>query len=397
MASETRAAPDPLEPPALDAEPSAGVAGVEADPEAPSPAPPPAAGSSRSPPLDPRRAAAVAELVEALSRAPGRFDFFQVMRRLEGLTADRPERPLFGSALRPADEPIRLGQEASLSFPPNTLSGVEPGRHGLPPRLSVSFFGLLGPNGPLPLHITEYVRDRLRNSGDPTMSRFLDVFHHRMLMFFYRAWASAEPTASHDRPETDRFGTYVGSLSGLGLPALRDRDELPDEAKLFYAGRFSVHARNAEGLGAVIGDFFQMPTRIEEFVGDWLDLPVEHQWHLGQPGGLGLLGMSTTLGSHAWARQQKFRVVMGPLERAQFQRLLPGSPSLVRLAALVRNYMGDELRWDLRLFLEEHVDEPWRFGQSRLGWTSWLGRPGWGRAHREDLILDPQWENRWAT
>lgn len=397
MAGETGAAPDPV-----------GVIGIDAGLDAPAEARPdvppllpvspvPAPGSPRSAPLDPRRAEAVALLFDLLARAPGKFDFFQVMRRLEGLTCDRPERPLFGAALRPADEPIRLGQEPSLAFPPNPLSGLEPGRNGLPPRLAVNFFGMLGPNGALPLHLTEYIRDRTRNSADPTMSRFLDIFHHRMLMFFYRAWASAEPTASHDHPETDRFQSYVGSLFGLGLPSLRDRDQLPDDAKLFYAGRLSNQARNAEGLAAMIGDFFQMPTRVEPFVGDWLDLPVEHQWHLGQPGGLGLLGMSTTLGSHAWSRQQKFRIVMGPLERVQFQRMLPGGGSLARLADLVRNYIGDELRWDLRLFLEERVDQPWCFGQSRLGWTSWLGRPGWGRAQREDLILDPQWENRWAT
>jgi type VI secretion system protein ImpH len=424
MAGEIRAAADPLDAEAIEAGRSGdnlAEAGAEADaggeaeagasPVLPMPAPSPLlpltpapatapavpTGPSRIPPLDPRRADAAALIIDLLSRAPGQFDFFQVMRRLESLTCDRPERPLFGSALRPVDEPIRLGQEPTMAFPPNALSGVEPGRNGVPPRLAVNFFGLLGPNGALPLHLTEYVRDRVRNAADPTMSRFLDVFHHRMLMFFYRAWASAEPTASHDRPETDRFLTYVGSLLGLGQPSVRGRDELPDDAKLFYAGRFSVHARNAEGLAAVIGDFFQMPTRVEQFVGDWLDLPVEHQWHLGQPGGLGLLGMSTTLGSHAWSRQQKFRVVMGPLERVQFQRMLPGGPSLARLAALVRNYIGDELRWDLRLFLEERVDQPWRFGESRLGWTSWLGRPGWGRAQREDLILDPQWENRWAT
>ncbi|MEP6651891.1 MAG: type VI secretion system baseplate subunit TssG [Myxococcales bacterium] len=332
-------------------------------------------------------------LLDMLERAPGHFDFFQVMRRLEVLNSDSAERPRFGAALRPTDEPVRLGQEPSLAFAPGGIAGVRPGRKGSPPKVAVHFFGLLGPNGPLPLHITEYVRDRMRNSADPTMRSFLDIFHHRMLMFFYRAWASAEPTVHHDRPETDRYLSYVGSLAGVGTPWLRNRDAFPDDAKFFYAGRLSSQARNAEGLEAIIGDFFQMPTRIEQFVGDWLDLPVEHRWHLGRAsGGLGILGLSTTLGAHAWSRQQKFRVVLGPLEPGQFQRMLPGGRSLARLTALVRNYAGDELRWDLRMFLEDRVDEPWRLSQSRLGWTSWLGRPGQGRARREDLILDPQSE-----
>src|SRR3546814_13244173 len=37
------------------------------------------------------------------------------------------------------------------------------------------FFGLGGPNGPLPLHITEYVRERQRNNADSTSKRFLEI------------------------------------------------------------------------------------------------------------------------------------------------------------------------------------------------------------------------------
>jgi len=341
---------------------------------------------------DRERTLVVQQLFEMLTRAPEQFDFFQVMRRLESVTCSDSSKPRFGAAARPVDEPIRLGQAPSMSFALRTLDSVDPARGTVPPRLYQNFFGVLGPNGAMPLHLTEYVRDRLRNAADSTMARFLDVFHHRMLMFFYRAWASAEPTASHDRPESNRFLAYVGTLEGLGLPALRDRDEFPHEAKLFYAGRFAAQAHNAEGLGAIIRDFFQMPTKIEQFVGDWLELPPEHRWYLGKPGPIGLLGVSATLGKHVWSRQHKFRVTLGPLNRAQFRRMLPGGQSLDRLRALVRNYVGEELRWDLRLFLAEVEEHPFQLGKSAMGWTSWLGHPGEGRSRREDLILDPQME-----
>ena len=133
---------------------------------------------------------------------------------------------------------------------------------------------MLGPNGALPLHLTEYARDRLRNADDPTMSRFLDVFHHRMILFMFRAWAAGQPTVDGDRGDAAaHFGAYVGALEGLGLAALRDRDDFPDAAKLFYAGRLAAQGRNAEGLAAVVGDFFGVPTRVEPFVREWLDLP----------------------------------------------------------------------------------------------------------------------------
>jgi type VI secretion system protein ImpH len=254
----------------------------------------------------------------------------------------------------------------------------------------VNFFGLLGPNGPLPLHLTEYARDRQRNADDPTMSRFLDLFHHRMLMFFYRAWAAGQPTVSRDLPATDRFETYVGALEGLGLESLRKRDEFPDLAKLYYAGLLAPRSRNAEGLSAMVGDFFDLPARVEPFVADWIDLPMDHRWRLGADTGVGRLGMSAICGARTWTRQQKFRLVLGPLDRAKYQSMLPGGRALTKLVALVRNYAGDELRWDVRLILQERVEHPMRLGQSNLSWTAWLGRASGAR--REDLILDPQAE-----
>src|SRR3954469_15792230 len=61
----------------------------------------------------------VTAFFHALAAEPFRFDFFQAMRRLETLFADKPR---FGKALRPKDEPVRLAQEPSLSFAPAALS-----------------------------------------------------------------------------------------------------------------------------------------------------------------------------------------------------------------------------------------------------------------------------------
>src|SRR5262245_38659259 len=158
-----------------------------------------------------RQADAVA-LFRALSETPYNYDFYQTMRRLECLYAGKPR---WGNALRPVDEPVRLGQDPDLSFAPAPLASFEESHDGQPARLQVRLFGLFGPNGPLPLHLTEYARDRLRHSGDPTFSRFLDLFHHRFLALFYRAWAQAQPHVSRDRPGEDRFAAYVGAFAGL--------------------------------------------------------------------------------------------------------------------------------------------------------------------------------------
>ena len=241
--------------------------------------------------------AARAKLFAQVGRAVEGYDFYQLLRRLEVASRDLPR---LGTAARPADEPIRLGQEPTLAFPPAPLASLRASKAGAgaPPWLRVHFFGLLGPNGPLPLHLTEYAADRARSAGDATMGRFLDMFHHRLLMVFYRIWATAQPTTDSDRPETSRFASYIGSFIGIGMPAMRGRDAFADSAKLYYAGRLAARTRNAEGLGAIIADYFGMPARIQQFVGGWIDMPREERWIFGIRDRR--LGQSTVLGARAF-------------------------------------------------------------------------------------------------
>ncbi|MCB1803828.1 MAG: type VI secretion system baseplate subunit TssG, partial [Candidatus Competibacteraceae bacterium] len=307
-------------------------------------------------------------LLQAIAERPYSFDFFQALRRLEALFADKPR---IGKATRPQDEPIRFGQEPSLAFAPSTLASLKL-REDRPPRLEVFFFGLFGPNGALPLHLTEHARSRIRNNDDETFARFVDMFHHRLLSLFYRAWASAQPTVSYDRPNEDRFGEYIGSALGIGAPALRDRDAVPDLAKLYYAGLFSNQTHHADGLQAIIADYFQVPVKIQQFVGHWLELSSDSMTRLGESPATGALGVTAVIGSRIWDCQHKFRIIIGPLSYADYRRLLPGGDSLKRLVALVRNYQDDSLSWDLKLILKKDEVPPLQLGQAgELGWTSW--------------------------
>lgn len=312
---------------------------------------------------------------QALRQTPWAFDFFQALRHLECLHADKPR---LGCSRRPADDPVRLTQQPSLDFAPSTLAAFDSdGKPDTgataPPRLEVFFFGLFGPNGPLPLHLTDYARDRLRNAHDPTFARFADVFHHRLLSLFYRAWADARPTVTFDRPESDRFAAYVGSLFGLGMDSLCHRDAMPDLAKRHYAGLLSGQTRHADGLRAMLADFFTLPVEIESFIGHWLTLPESSRCRLGESRATGELGSTAVIGERVWDCQHKFRIIIGPLSLTDYERLLPGGDSLKRLAAIVRNYIGDELEWDLNLVLKKEAVPDLRLGmQGRLGWTTWL-------------------------
>ena len=111
-------------------------------------------------------------------------------------------------SLSPTQDPVRFAQSPSLAFPPSTLENVQAGANGVP-KVLVNFFGLLGPNGPMPIHFTEYARERERHFNDRTIASFINVFNHRLLSFFFRSWAASRksvdlpsgvgPTASIER------------------------------------------------------------------------------------------------------------------------------------------------------------------------------------------------------
>jgi type VI secretion system protein ImpH len=320
-------------------------------------------------------------------------DLFQLLRRLESA---HPFAPRIGRSARLEQDMVRLGQEPSLAFARGEVASVSAADGGSPTRIQVNSFGMLGPNGAMPLHVTEFVWQRLKHHADRTLASFLDLFHHRMLSFMYRAWADANPAVAHDRPEQDRFSVYLGALFGVGTPALRERDALGDACKRSYAGRFVDPVANPEGLEALIEAHFGLSARVEEFVGEWVEVPPSCQWKLcdlalGAAAPSGRLGQSTTLGHEVYLVQERFRVVLGPLTRREFQRVAPGGEALPALVALVRGYAGDQLRWDLRLELQPEAVPGLELGVAVIGQTAWLWSSG--DAPQDDLVFDPQGPN----
>jgi type VI secretion system protein ImpH len=310
------------------------------------------------------------ELDLLLEAHSARMDFFQVLRLIENA---HPQLPRIGSSLRPRDDAVRFGQDPALVFHSTMLGQYRRADGDARARLAANFFGLLGANGPMPTHLTEYVRDRLRHGGDSTLLAFFDVFHHRMLSLFYRARASAEPAISLDRADGDRFSVFVGSMFGIGAPALRQRDDIGDFAKLHFAGLLANKTRPASGLVSILSAYFKVPLHIEQFVGHWMTLPEEIQSRIGRIEDGNRLGASLLLGRKVWDCQNKFRIVVGPLGYDDYRRFMPGGDSLRRLLAWVKTYVGLALDWDVRLILKKEEVPPLRLGGPlRVGWSTWL-------------------------
>jgi type VI secretion system protein ImpH len=350
-------------------------------------------------------------LFAALEADASQFDFYHALRHVDAaITGAVP----LGRAARPRDEPIRLTQHPSLVFPPGALHQYRPGvaAYGLG-RLSVHHFGLFGPNGALPQHLTEYVQERILHGKDETIARFCDIFQHRMILLFYRAWADCQAVTSLDRPERDAFGRYAASLVGLGQASLKDRDTVPDHLKLHHAGHLARQTRNAEGLLRPLAALLRVPVAVQEYCMQWLTLSGDertrlisvalagaksrHQIEVGAASSR--LGQGAIVGAKVPDVQHKFRLRLGSMTLHEFERYLPGGVRFFHVRDWVRNYLGVELAWDARLVLKRDEVPSTRLGAyGQLGWTSWLGMPSHRRTRdADDLLLDMERLSRTHT
>ncbi|MHB8727316.1 MAG: type VI secretion system baseplate subunit TssG [Casimicrobiaceae bacterium] len=318
--------------------------------------------------------------LDRLSGEPYRFTLFAAMRLLEQLY---PERPRLGEGRRASHDAIRLAQPPHLIFAPSEVSSFRSTENGTP-RLEQYGFGIFGPNGALPLHLTEYAFDRAAHRGDPGVADFINTFQHRFIALFYRAWADGDPAVNLDRPASDRFVRCVGALAGLASPTARAAAPLAARAALGRASLFGRSSRSAASLERALTDYFGLTINIRPFIGGWIEIPHESRMRLGAGSGAGALGLGATLGSSSWQCQHQFEIGLGPLDYAAFTRFLPGSPAFDELAGIVRFFTNDEWSWQLRPTLAVSQAPGIELGRAgRLGWTSWLG----GRADRVDDVV----------
>jgi type VI secretion system protein ImpH len=325
-------------------------------------------------------------LLAQLAANPHEFNYYTALRLLQ---CHFDKLPRIGHSFKLDQDPVRFAQSPALDFAPSTLESVQQKSPERAPVIYSRHFGLFGPNGPLPLCLTEFAYERILHNGDHTFAEFCNVFHHRLLSFFFRAWADAQKTVDFDRPGEQSWSDFVGSLIGIGMESLHERDSVPDRAKLYFAGRLVQQTRNAEGLAAIVADFFRVPTNVDSFIGRWLDLPKDSICKLGGSRSTGSLGSSVIVGSRFWTCQLHFRLKMGPMKLAEYERLLPTGSSFRRLCDWVRIYIGEQFSWDAQLILGKDEVPSTLLGRAgRLGWTTWLKtRPF--EQDADNLVLHP--------
>jgi type VI secretion system protein ImpH len=319
-------------------------------------------------------------LIREVSRDPGHHGFFVVLRELERLAGDGFH---WGESKHPEEDPVRVTQNLSLAFEGREIAAVHSGASGQPPRLLQNIITLLGPSGPMPLHFAEMVRDRELNSGDPVLARFLDLILHRVFTLYYRAWALNRVEISADR-EIEEDGLLRAILSMIGLgPAVMD-SQAPIDPRSIAAqlGPLSRPTRGVRQLERQLGVYFSIPVRVEPFQPCISRISKVGRWRLQRypKDSTMRLGAGLPIGKTTISLSDRFRVVIGPLDRKDYARFLPGERSRARLEEWVRLFVGTGLDWDVQLLMKSESAGRWCLGRTgggriggRLRRDVWLG------------------------
>ena len=318
-------------------------------------------------------------LEEALFDRGYEFEFFQAVRLLARLF---PLRKAVGGTAKAAEEIVRFGCRLSMAFPASAVHDIERVPDSPDPaRMTVAFLGLTGTQGVLPFFYTEYMIAR-KAAKDDTLSAFLDLFNHRFLSLFYRAWEKHHPPILYEQGaasgrQPDRFTQNLFDLIGMGTLGLRGRMGLRDEGLLRYAGLIAQRPHSASAVRGILRDYFSVPVEIDQCLGSWYDLEDSDRSYLSAELEHNQLGVGAFIGEQVWDQQARFRIRVGPVSLERFIEFLPGSLTMARFIELARFLVGQALAFDVQIFLraaevpycrlsDEGLDAP------RLGWIGWL-------------------------
>jgi type VI secretion system protein ImpH len=310
------------------------------------------------------------------------FEFFQAVRLLERLA---PDRAPVGQYAQPSQEVARFKVNQQLSFPASEIQRLEFKENGQA-EVTVNFMGLTGPQGVLPLYYTEFIRERFRQR-DTSSAAFFDVFNHRMISLFFQAWEKYRFPIAYERGDRDRFSHILLDLVGMGTEGLQRRLPIPDDALIFYSGLLSSRHRPACGLANLIGDYFDVPCEVEQFIGAWYPLNDDSLCVFDAADSFSeQLGVGAIVGDEVYDQQSAVRLVIGPLNLKQYRDFLPDGSAHRPLRDLARFYAGASMDFEVQLIL--HKDEvpvshtglgeepPPVAGPTldevQLGWTTWI-------------------------
>ena len=315
-----------------------------------------------------------AGVIDRLLDEPWHYELFQAIN----LLARWLRRHGHGATL---DASIRFENSLSLAFPSSDIEllACELAADGAPRvRVRTAVMSLLGVNGTLPLHYTERIAEWEHATHDDGPRAFHDAFSSRQVTLFYRAWCKYRVRGGPDEHNRDRFLAQLAALGGVTAHGPLEAG-LSFETLAYFAAQLRSRVVSAGLIAGVLGEYLQVPVKVEQFTGRWDVLGPGERSRLGANNCD--IGLGATLGDRLPRPELGIRIRVGPVPGAVFQRFLPGACGARGIAALLDRFAVDIPYRELQVVLRrDDVHGASLDGSVRLGLDGFLAT----RADRRD-------------
>lgn len=304
------------------------------------------------------------------------FNFFKAVHLLEGYSQDKQ----IGKLLSPKKDAVRFRVEPGFSFPASDIQALQNGHAHPKPVMTVNFMGLIGPNGVLPQWYNAYAQER-NHGNDFSMTDFMDMFHHRLISLFYRAWKKYRLAENYSKEGTDPITKTLSRFVGMGEEEEKADSEFAGSAKrrlIYFTGLASRSVPTTFAIETVIANATGVPVNVEQFVERMIPIHDEDKTCLGRANGT--LKKNALCGSRFRDVSSFFWVELGPMPWKKYMAFQPRSRNLEMVKKLIAYISGIEYEFKIRLILKG-PDIPsmqlggGKTGEPILGRTVMLKRP----------------------
>ncbi|WP_018693249.1 type VI secretion system baseplate subunit TssG [Algicola sagamiensis] len=274
-----------------------------------------------------------------LEQRTERYDFYQAVFLVERqLKTPKSQYRQVGYDAIPTDELIRFRSVQHLGFPGNPLTNVaiKSGKGSYHcATFDISFFGLTGPNAALPQHYSELMLERIRLK-DTAMRDFFDLFNHRLISLYYRAWKKYRQAIGYNMRGLDYDDPHTVALSHLARGKT--------DTHLHMAGLLQRPVPSAQGLIQLLRYYLECDVEVEQFVGKWLSLDPSEQTRLAgrmlPEGQHARLGVDASIGKSFWDINTAIAIVISCDDENKARTLLPSGKFHTTLQSLLDIYLG---------------------------------------------------------
>ncbi|MDR1476473.1 MAG: type VI secretion system baseplate subunit TssG [Holosporales bacterium] len=246
-------------------------------------------------------------------------------------------------------------------------------------ELFTNLYGIAGIEGTLPdCYVEKFIIHN--KTSRQSIIDFFDIFNNRILFLRYQYMKKYDLSCVSCKLKESIFGNIMFSLSGFEnhenyTDKLIEQSTIPEQFKISCHNLLWKNTRSSEGLRVILSSFFDLPVKIEQFVGGFDEADKTLQSALGiRKSRFNRLGRDFILGNKTWNTAKGIKVVIGPLAFEKYIKFLPKRHSLdqrnsplQKMKEIIKIYVPHDIKVEIQFLLDKcFVKETLLNGVSRL-------------------------------